>query len=134
MDDELVQIRKRKLEELMMDAEIEWPDKPVEVTDATYDEFIGTYPVAVVDCWAAWCGPCRMIGPIIEELAVEYDGKVAFGKLNTDENRAIPQKHNVMSIPTILFFVNGELANTAVGALPKVKLQEMLNALLSVED
>ena len=130
LDKELEQIRKRKLEELIMESNIEWPDKPVEVTDANYAEFIGKYPIVVVDCWAPWCGPCKMLGPVIDELAVEYKGKIVFGKLNTDENRAISQKHGIMSIPTILFFDNGTLADTAVGALPKATLKGMLDPML----
>ena len=128
MDEELEMIRKNKLEELMMTAD--WPDKPEPVTDQNFDEFIKKYNVVLIDCWAPWCGPCRMLGPTIDELAGEYKGKVAFGKLNTDENRDIPMKHSIMSIPTMLFFVNGELADTAVGALPKDHIVQKLNSLL----
>ena len=108
----------------------EWPDKPEEVTDQNFNEFVSKYKIVLVDCWAPWCGPCRILGPVIDELAGEYKGKVAFGKLNTDENREIPMKHGIMSIPTLLFFVDGQLVDTAVGALPKANLEQMLNALL----
>ena len=128
MDEELEMIRKRKLEELMMTAD--WPDKPEPVTDQNFDEFVKKYNVVLIDCWAPWCGPCRMLGPTIDELAGEYKGKVAFGKLNTDDNRDIPMRHSIMSIPTMLFFVNGELADTAVGALPKDHIVQKLNSLL----
>ncbi len=128
MDEELEIIREKKLEELMMTAD--WPDKPEPVTDQNFDEFVKKYNVVLIDCWAPWCGPCRMLGPTIDELAGEYKGKVAFGKLNTDENRDIPMRHSIMSIPTMLFFVNGELADTAVGALPKESIIQKLNSLL----
>lgn len=114
-----------------MTNETEWPDTPIEVTDETYAEFIEKYPVAVIDCWAPWCGPCRMLGPTIEELAGEYKGKAVFGKLNTDTNRAVPMQHGIMSIPTILFFKDGKLVDTAVGALPKPALANMVNALIT---
>ena len=128
MDDELENIRKKKMEELMMSADM--PDKPIEVTDANFEDTIKKYPVVVVDCWAPWCGPCRMLGPTIDELAGEYQGKVVFGKLNTDDNRDVPMKYGIMSIPTLLFFVNGEHVDTAVGALPKANLQELLNSVI----
>lgn len=134
MDSELEEIRKKKLKELeesMMSEGGDWPDAPVEITDASYEEFIGKYPVAVIDCWAPWCGPCRMLGPIIDELAGEYKGRVAFGKMNTDENRTVPQQHGIMSIPTMLFFADGILVETEVGVKPKEQLKQMLDSLLS---
>lgn len=81
----------------------------------------------VVDCWASWCGPCRMVGPIIEELAKEMKGKIVFGKLNVDENRETSMKYGIMSIPTLLVFKNGNLVDNVIGAMPK----EMLKAKLA---
>lgn len=80
----------------------------------------------LVDFWAAWCGPCRMIGPIVDELADEYQGKVKVGKVNVDEQREIASKYKVMSIPTLLLIKNGEVANQAVGARPKKDLKAMI--------
>ena len=128
MDNELEAIRKKKMEELMMSAE--WPDGPQEVTDQNFEEFVSKYNVVLIDCWAPWCAPCRMLGPVIDELSGELKGKVAFGKLNTDENRDVPMKYGISGIPTMLFFVGGEHVDTAVGALPKANIEQMLNSLL----
>ena len=130
MDDfeyELDEIRKRKMEELAMSENTEgWPNKPVDITDAEFLDFIKRYEFTVVDCWAPWCGPCRLLGPVIEELASEYEGRVAFGKLNTDNNQATALAHGIMSIPTLLFFKGGELVDRTTGALPKPVLEEKL--------
>lgn len=127
-DNELDEIRKRKLEELTMSGNTEeWPDTPVNITDAEFTDFIRKYTFVVVDCWAPWCGPCRMLGPVIEELATEYKGRVAFGKLNTDDNQATAMAHGIMSIPTLMFFKDGELVDRTAGALPKPVLEEKLN-------
>lgn len=103
-----------------------WPGRPVTVTDQTFNSFINEYPLVVVDCWAPWCGPCRIIGPIIDESAKEYAGKVAFGKFNVDENQKTALDYNIMSIPTMLIFKNGELIDRPVGVMPK----EMLSAII----
>jgi thioredoxin 1 len=126
-DDELDAIRRKKMEEFTMSENPgEWPGKPVEISDAGFLDFIREDPLTVVDCWAPWCGPCRMVGPVIDELAAEYKGKVAFGKLNTDDNQATALAHGIMSIPTLLFFKDGELVDRITGALPKPVLEEKL--------
>jgi len=84
------------------------------------------YTTIVVDCWAPWCGPCRMVGPIIEELAKEMQGKIVFGKLNVDENPQTSAKHQIMSIPTMLIFKNGDLVDRFVGAIPKEELKKKI--------
>lgn len=100
-------------------------------TDSNFQEdaLNATVPV-VVDFYADWCGPCKMMAPVIDELAGDYEGKARIGKLNTDENRNIATKYNVMSIPTILFIKNGEVVDTVVGAIPKTVLQQKIDNML----
>ena len=102
----------------------------VEVTDASFDEFVAKNKYAVIDCWAAWCGPCNMLSPVVEQLAGE-NPNITFGKLNVDENRRIPMKYGIMSIPTILYFREGKLADKTLGALPKKMLEGRLQKLTS---
>lgn len=106
--------------------EKKWPDTPIHLLDADIDETMKKYPTIVIDCWAPWCGPCRMIGPVIEELAKEMKGKIVFGKLNVDENPQTSMKHKIMSIPTLLVFKNGVLVDRFVGAMPKDRLIQKL--------
>ena len=129
MKDELEEIKRRKLEQLKIKymnggkkMEENLPDAPLKVTDADIETNIKKYPLMVVDCWAPWCGPCRMIGPIIEELAKEMQGKIVFGKLNVDENRKTSMKYGIMSIPALLVFKNGNLVDNIIGAMPKEML------------
>jgi thioredoxin 1 len=104
--------------------------KPTALTDASFDEFVSKYDIVVVDCWAPWCGPCRMLTPIIEEIAREMGGKVGVGKLNTDDNRSVPMRYQIMSIPTTLIFKKGKLEQKVVGAVPKKALVGQINALM----
>ena len=105
-------------------------DAPIEITDSNIEANVKKNKILVVDCWAPWCGPCRMIAPIIEELAKEFKGKVAFGKLNTDENMQVSMTYGIRSIPTLLYFKNGELANRTVGMMPKEMLAQQIKSLL----
>ncbi len=103
----------------------------VEFTDSNFEELAlkSTKPV-IVDFWAEWCGPCRMVGPLIDELATEYEGKAIIGKVDVDANSGISSQFSVRSIPTILFIKNGEVVDKSVGAVPKSALVEKLEALL----
>jgi thioredoxin 1 len=127
---ELETIRKRRLEELTMSADKQWPSAPVNVTDSDFQEFVKKYPRAIIDCWAPWCGPCRMLGPVIDELAGAYKGKVAFGKLNTDESQATAMSFGIQSIPTLLFFRDGKLVDRTMGAMPRQALEPKIKAFL----
>ncbi len=103
-----------------------------EFTDANFSsEVLEKNGVAVVDFWAEWCGPCRMITPIIEELSNDYDGKALIGKLNVDHNPEVAMKYGVRSIPTILIMKDGEIVDKQVGATSKAALEEKINAHLS---
>jgi thioredoxin 1 len=93
------------------------------VTDENFeDEVIGSELPVLVDFWAVWCGPCRMVAPFVEQIAEEYKDRLKVAKLNVDENQAVPAKYGIMSIPTLLLFKGGELRETIVGALPKDKI------------
>jgi thioredoxin 1 len=95
----------------------------LELSSDNIEETIKNNPSLVVDCWAPWCGPCRMMSPVIDELAKDYQGKITFGKMNTDENQVIAGKYDIQAIPTLLIFKNGKLADRKVGALPKKVLE-----------
>jgi thioredoxin 1 len=137
MDKELERIKKEKMEKFKQEyfergtnMDRSSPNKPINISDADLDENIRKFSSLVVDCWAPWCGPCRMVGPIIEDLAQEFHGKIVFGKLNVDENQATSSKFGIMSIPTLLVFKNGNLVDRIVGALPKDLLKDKLAHLI----
>jgi thioredoxin 1 len=101
--------------------------KTVTVTDDNFaTEIEGADTLALVDFWAAWCGPCRMVAPIVEQLADEYDGKLKVGKVDVDLNQRVASKFNIRSIPSILFFKDGKLVDTIVGAVPKPVLERKI--------
>ncbi|MFQ5631729.1 MAG: thioredoxin [bacterium] len=105
--------------------------KPFEFTDANFnDEVVNSDKPVLVDFWAEWCGPCKMIAPAIEELANEYEGKVKIGKLDVDSNINSASAHNIRSIPALLIFNNGEVADTIIGAVPKGEIKKRLEGVL----
>jgi len=131
--DNLETIKKKRLEQLKKQyahegktMEKKLLDTPIQLLDADMDEVVKKYPILVIDCWAPWCGPCRMIAPVIEDLAKEMAGKIVFGKLNVDENPQTSMKYHIMSIPTMLVFKNGALVDRFVGAMPKEMLLQKL--------
>ena len=103
----------------------------LEATDSNFDELVlnSDKPV-IVDFWAEWCGPCRMVGPIVEEVGVDYEGKAVVAKVDVDSNPGITAKYGIRNIPTILFFKNGEVADKQVGAVPKSTIVGKLDALI----
>jgi len=129
-DEELERIKQARLQKMMKSVAPEKRgtafNKPVEMTDATFKEMIQNHPLVVVDCWAPWCGPCRMVAPIIEELTRDYAGKILFGKLNVDNNREVSMQYDIMSIPTLLVFKNGKLVDTIIGAMPRQTLEQKI--------
>jgi len=98
------------------------------VSDATFEQEILKSDIpALVDFWAAWCGPCRTVGPVVEELAKEYVGKVKVAKLNVDDNKQTPTRYGVRGIPTLMLFKNGQVVDQIVGAVPKSRIKELLD-------
>ena len=102
------------------------PPLVLELNEGNFDEVITSYPLLVVDCWAPWCAPCRMVAPVIEELANDYQGKITFTKLNVDDNQSVAMRFQIMSIPTLLIFKNGVLVDQKVGAMPRPMLEPEL--------
>jgi thioredoxin 1 len=100
------------------------------ITDANFEQVIKDNKVVLVDFWAPWCGPCRMIAPIVDELAEKYKGKAYVGKLDTDSSPKVPQRFSVMAIPTILLFKDGKLAEQITGAVPKSDIERAITKLL----
>ncbi|MEM2451345.1 MAG: thioredoxin, partial [Nitrososphaerota archaeon] len=131
---ELEKIKQRKLAELMKKMSgikggfvTQTPSEPVTLTDENFDSFISSNRLAVVDFWAEWCAPCRMLAPVIKELAKEYAGKITFGKLNVDENPKTAMKFGIMSIPTLIVFKDGQPVDMIIGAVPKRQIEVRLN-------
>jgi thioredoxin 1 len=124
--DELEAIRMKKLEELKRGMGIQEKNKPLKVTDANIDEILEKNRLLLVDFWAEWCGPCRMIAPVIEEIAREHGGRLVVAKLNVDENPHTAMRFQTMSIPTLILFREGKLVERIVGAAPKGMIEARL--------
>jgi thioredoxin 1 len=122
--DELEVIRAKKMKEMMRSSRS--VSVPVKISDITINETLNKSKVVVVDCWADWCSPCKMIAPIIDKLAEEYSGRVLFGKLNVDENPKTTSKYEIMSIPTLLVFKSLKLVDTIIGAVPKHHIETIM--------
>lgn len=101
------------------------------INDLNFEEQVtGSQKPVIVDFWATWCGPCRMISPIVDELADKYEGKVLIAKCNVDENTEVPMKYGIRNIPTLLFFKNGEMVDRLVGAVSKTDIENKINLLI----
>lgn len=136
-DTELQSIREKKLVEMIRRARTQVESsarnegRPIVLTDASFSSELSKYPLMVVDFWAVWCGPCHAVAPTIEQLAREYTGRVAFGKLNVDENPLTSNEFEVQSIPTILIFKNGEAVDGIIGAVPKSQIESKIRSHLN---
>ena len=107
------------------------PGIPVDVTDQTFNREVISHPLPViVDCWAPWCGPCKMVAPVLDQLALEYRGRIKIAKLNVDENPSTASRYGIQSIPTMLIFKNGNQIDKLIGALPKQEIERHLRAVL----
>ena len=102
------------------------PDHPIELTSENFHDAVKHYPFLIVDCWAAWCGPCHMIAPILEQMAKDYQGKIAIGKVDADSDPQILGEFGIMSIPTLLVFKDGVKVDQIVGAMPRQVLESRL--------
>ena len=129
-ESELEAIRQRKMAELQKmaadKAAIASITQPVHLTDANFAGETAKYPIILVDFWAPWCGPCRMVAPVIDQLAKEYAGRVVFGKLNVDESPRVAGTFGVQSIPTMMIFKAGKAVDILVGAMPKGAIEAKL--------
>lgn len=127
-DEELRRIKEKKLKELMRlkEKKQEMNAKPISVTDMKFNEIVNKHPLVLIDCWASWCGPCLVVAPIIEELAMEYAGKAFVGKLNVDENPKTAERFQIFSIPTLLIIKNGKEVDRIVGVVPKDHIETLL--------
>jgi thioredoxin 1 len=139
LDEELEAIKHKKLAELQKEAATKAMmssiTEPIVLTDSNFASEVSKYPIMLVDFWAPWCGPCRMVSPMIEQLSREYSGKVAFGKVNVDENQRIAASFGIQSIPTLMIFNGGKTVDVIVGALPKAQIEMKLKQqLLSNND
>lgn len=101
-----------------------------EFTDANFDELLSSNKVVVADFWATWCGPCKAMGPSIDELATEYEGKALIGKVDVEENNDLAEKYAIRSVPTIIFFKDGEMVDKVVGLQPKAALEAKIKELI----
>lgn len=127
-DEELRRIKEKKLRELirLKEKKERMSEKPVHVTDSNFNETVNKHPLALIDCWASWCGPCAVIAPIIEELASAYVGRVFVGKLDVDENPRTAGRFQIFGIPTLLIIRNGEEVDRIVGVVPKDHIEARL--------
>jgi thioredoxin 1 len=126
MDEDLDLIREKRRQELLEKMKEKESGGVSNVDEMHFQQFVATNPFAVIDFWAEWCGPCRRIAPVMDELSKEFAGRVAFGKCNTDDNRRIAMQFNIDAIPAIMLFSRGQLVDRIIGAYPKEAIREKI--------
>ena len=135
-DEDLEKIKRKKLEEMMKSISdrtekklpIQTSDNPFDLTDATFKKFVEDNSLSVIDCWAPWCGPCRSVSPVVEEIARDYAGKISFGKLNVDKNQRVAAQYGIRSIPTLLVFKERKLVDQIIGAMSRQRLEPRITS------
>ncbi len=132
-DSELENIRKQMIARIQSESSKKEVKnmKPIELTDSTFADAVKKEKILVVDFWASWCAPCRFLSPIIEELAKDYAGKITFGKVDVDANPRVSASFNISSIPTVMMFKDGKVADISIGAVPKQMLETKLKRLMN---
>jgi thioredoxin 1 len=137
-DEEIAAIKLRRLIEFQRNmkekASMQKISIPVRLTDVNFKEEVLKYAYLLVDFWAPWCGPCRMVSPVIEQLAKDYAGRIVFAKVNVDENQSIAKSFAIQSIPTMIIFKNGKVFDVITGALPKTQIEIKLKQLLASDN
>jgi len=126
MDEEIQRIREKRIQEMTGKMNQAGKGGVQNVDEMHFQQFIATHPFVVVDFWAEWCGPCRRISPIMDELSQEFAGRVTFGKCNTDDNRRLAMQFNIDAIPAMMLFSKGQLADRIIGAYPKEAIREKI--------
>ncbi len=130
MDREAEEIKKRMADQIRTAPAVTVTTLPVDLDDRSFESFVKGGKPVVVDFWAPWCGPCRFVSPVVEDLAKEYGDRVKFGKVNVDENPITANRFAIQSIPTIMYFKNGKPVDATIGALPRPMLERKVKALL----
>lgn len=128
-DEDVEKIKKEMVDDMMSgkSSTEDYPSGPIEVNDENFQETLEKYPLVLVDFWAAWCGPCKMMEPVMEELAAEYEGDAVIAKMNVDKNNRVPSQFQVSSIPTLVLFKDGEKVERMMGARQKGQLAQKLD-------
>ncbi|HDR74183.1 MAG TPA: thioredoxin [Methanoculleus sp.] len=126
LDDELQELRKKRLREMEQALFRSEGAAVIDVTDATIGGMVRAHPYVLVDFWAEWCGPCRTVGPVVEELALEFEGRVTIAKCNVDENPRVAAQLSISAIPTLILFAHGQMVDRITGAYPKAQIRQRM--------